>query len=192
MRRICTTTRSLLVVALVTAAAGCGSGAGSTKTAAVPHDGPEVARAAVPLLESFGLRVQRSSIAQKADPLGGQELSLYAQPPRTETNDVYARRMMPLSAAVIPALFAKYRSLAWIDLCQEPAKSSGAWETVPVTRLLISRGGAERVDWRHADLAQLLAAQRARPLDVSVNWENGVGRTRAWRDATARSLLLTG
>jgi hypothetical protein len=192
VQRIGTTARLLLAGTLIVAVAACGSNGGSSKSGAAPQDGQEVARTAVPLLAPFGLRVQRSSVEQKAGPVGGSELSLYAQPTRTEANDVYAQRMMPLTAAVIPALFAKYRSLDWIDLCQEPAKSSGAWETVPVTRLEISRTGAERVDWKHADLAQLLAAQRARPLDVSINWQQGIGRTRAWRDATARSLLLTG
>ena len=186
------TTPSLLVVALMTAAAACGSSAGSSQTVAAPQDGQEVARAVVPLLTPFGLQVQRSSIEQKPEPLGGLELSLYVQPTRTEAADVYANRMVSLSAAVIPALFAKYPKLDWIDLCQEPAKSSGAWETVPVTRLEISRKGAARVDWERTDLAQLLARQRTRPLEVAIEWDNGVGRTRVWRDSAARALTLTG
>lgn len=177
---------------LTVATVGCGSGSGSSSSPAVPSGDAAVAQAAAPLLAPFGLRVQRSSIGKKPDPRGGAELSLYVQPTRTETADEYAARMMPLAAAVIPQLYAKYPGIVWLDLCQEPAKSSGTWETVPVTRLELSRSGSGRVDWKRADLAQLLALERAHQLDFSIEWHNGVGRTRVWRAAAERAKALSG
>jgi hypothetical protein len=184
----CTLTWSALIVTT----AGCGSGSGSADTPAVPPSDAAVARAAAPLLAPFGLQVQRSSVGEKAAPRGGAELSLYVRPTRTESAATYARRFMALNAAVIPQLYAKYPGIDWIDLCQEPAKSSGAWETVPVTRLEISRSGSGRLDWGRKDLAQLLAFERTRPLDYSIEWHNGVGRTEVWRVASARAKTLAG
>jgi hypothetical protein len=191
-----TSTRTIacaaLVAVLAVANVGCGSGSGSSGSPAVPPSDAAVARAAAPLLAPFGLHVQRSSMGKKPDPRGGTELNLYVQPTRTETADEYATRMMPLAAAVIPQLYAKYPGIDWIDLCQEPAKSSGTWETVPVTRLELSRSGSGRVDWKRADLAQLLALERAHQLEISIEWHNGVGGTRVWRAAAERARSLGG
>lgn len=171
---------------------GCSATSGSSSKPAVPISDAVVARAALPLLAPFGLKVQRSSIGEKAAPRSGTELSLYVQPPGTESVDAYATRMMPLAAAVIPELYAKYPGIDWIDLCQEPAKSSGAWETVPVTRLELTRSGARRIDWKRADLAQLLALQRIHPLEFSIEWHGGIGQTRVWRAAAERAKTLAG
>jgi hypothetical protein len=187
-----TTSRAALAAVLTLATVGCGASSGSSRESPVPISDAVVARAALPLLAPFGLKVQRSSIGPKAAPRGGTELSLYVQPARTESVDTYATRMMPLAAAVIPELYAKYPGIDWIDLCQEPAKSSGAWETVPVTRLELTRSGSRRVDWKRADLAQLLALQRAHPLEFSLGWHSGIGKTRVWRAATERAKTLAG
>jgi hypothetical protein len=162
-------------VVLTVAALGCGSSVKSTKTIDVPADGAAVVQAVNPALTSFRLLVQRSSVAPHSGPRGGTEANLYLRPARTESVGVYAKRFMPLAAGVVPTVFAQYPGIDWIDLCQEPAKSSGAWETVPVTRLEISREGAGRIDWQRADLATLLALDHTRPLEVSIEWHNGVG-----------------
>ncbi len=192
MASIRTTGRAALIAVLTITTVGCGGSSRSSSEPAVPISDAVVARAALPLLAPFGLKVQRSSIGEKAGPRRGTELSLYVQPPRTESVDTYATRMMPLAAAVIPELYAKYPGIDWIDLCQEPAKSSGAWETVPLTRLELTRSGSRRIDWKRADLAQLLALQRIHPLEFSMAWDRGVGGTRVWRAATERAKTLAG
>ena len=114
------------------------------------------------------------------------------RPTRTEAAAVYANRFTPLASSVIPALFEKYRDIDWIDLCQEPAKSSGTWETVPVTRLEVSRAGAGRVDWTRVDLAALLESNRTHPRDFSIEYHNGVGRTPVWKAAVASARTRSG
>ena len=189
MRRVVT---GYTLCAFVVATMGCGSGSRSADSNAVLPNDAAAARAAEQLIAPFGLQVQRASVGEKAEPRGGTELSVYVRPTRTETADAYANRMMALSAAVVPALYAMYPGIDWIDLCQEPAKSSGAWETVPVTRLEISRAGSGRLDWERKDLAQLLAWSAPDPLEYSIGWHNGVGQTRVWRDAAARAKALAG
>ena len=187
-----TTVRGLVLVALILSVASCGSSSPPAKSTAPAPDDQSVAHESTSLLTPFDLVVQRSSVSEKPGALGGSELFLYAQPRRTEAAAVYAGRFTPLAAAIVPKLFATYPAITWIDLCQEPAKSSGTWETTPVTRLEISRQGSGRVDWQHADLARLLALTRTRPLEVSIEWHNGVGGTPVWSAAAARSLNLSG
>jgi hypothetical protein len=183
----------VLLTVVMLGAAGCGSSSAPPKAAPVaPPAERSVAQTASALLAPLHLQVQRSSVGQKPPPQGGSELSLYAQPARTESVDVYAQRFMPLAAKVVPALFAKYPGIQWIDLCQEPARSSGTWETVPVTRLEISRVGSGRVDWARGDLATVLALNRTRPLELAIEWHNGIGATSVWAAATARSIKLGG
>lgn len=191
MKAAGTTARAVLFVAVTITAAGCGSGMGAPN-AVKPPDGPAVAQAAAPLLAQFALRVQRSSVGEHQGAIGGSELSLYVRPAHAQSADTYANRFMPLTAAVIPALFAKYPGIKWIDLCQEPAQASGAWGTTPVTRLEISREGSGRVDWQHGELATVLALERTKPLEFSIEWHSGVGQTSVWRAAAARALTLNG
>jgi hypothetical protein len=182
----------VLFAAVMLGAAGCGSSAAPPKAVGPPPDARSVAQTVSALLAPFHLQVQRSSVGEKPEPQGGSELSLYAQPASAESVDVYAQRFMPLAAKVVPVLFAKYPGIQWIDLCQEPAKSSGTWETVPVTRLEISRAGSGRVDWPRGDLATVLALNETRPLELSIEWHNGIGRTSVWAAATARAIKLGG
>jgi hypothetical protein len=186
-----TSARSLLFAVVVIAGAGCGSSA-NVKAGIAPLDGRSVAQSARPLLAQFSLQVQRSSVAEMPGPRGGSELNLYVRPARGESADLYASRFMPLAAAIVPTLLAKYPEIKWLDLCQEPAKSSGTWETVPVTRLEISRDGSGHVDWERRDLASVLALSRTRPLELSIEWHNGIGRTPVWSAAAARALTLDG
>ena len=190
MKATWTTPRSLLVVALTMIAVGCGSSAKSTTADREPRDDSAVALAARPLLTSFALQIQRSSVGDRPGPLRGRELSLYVRPARTESSARYASRFTPLARSVVPVLFAKYPGIDWIDVCQEPAKSSGAWETVPVTRLEISRKGGGLVDWARADLATLLSMNAVHPLEFRIDWQSGVGRTKVWANATARARTL--
>ncbi|HEV7523446.1 MAG TPA: hypothetical protein VGP92_00680 [Acidimicrobiia bacterium] len=186
--------RSLLVVALAVAGTGaaCGSNSGASSTDRLPRNDAAVADASIPLLVPFKVQVQRASVGNRPGARGGRELSLYVRPARTESATRYASRFAPLAIAVVPALFAKYPGIDWIDVCQEPAKSSGAWETVPVTRIEISRRGGDLVEWARADLATLLATHQAHPLELTIDWQNGVGRTKVWTDATARARTLGG
>ena len=195
MKPISIMARAVLFTAVTIVAAGCGSSSGPAQSTATPPTPPTdqaVAQTAKQLLAPFHLLVQRSSVGEKPDPRGGSELSLYAQPPSDQSVALYAQRFMPLAAKVVPTLFAKYPGITWIDLCQEPAKSSGTWETVPVTRLEISRTGSGRVDWERGDLARVLALNRTRPLEVAIEWHNGIGSTPVWRTATSEALKLGG
>ena len=63
---------------------------------------------------------------------------------------------------------------------------------MPITRLELTREGSDRVDWKRSDLAHLLALERSHPLEFSIGWDGGVGRTRVWRAAVDRAKALSG
>ena len=176
----------VVVLAAVLAAACAGSKATATR-ASIARDRATAQSAATALLRPFGLRIQRWSIDRRAFAGNTYELSVYAQPSRTQSIATYAARFAPLTAAVVPALLRRYPDLAWIDLCQERAgKATGGGEPIPVTRVEISRRGAAAVDWRHADVATLLARNHADSADVDIEVHFGIADTTTWRRAIAQ------
>jgi hypothetical protein len=90
--------------------------------------------------------------------------------------------------AVIPAAFAKFDDIAWVDVCQERAGTpDGVDDATPVTRLEVNRHDSATVDWKKFDLVSLLALKHRSQHDVSILANDGVEQTRAWRAALSQS-----
>jgi hypothetical protein len=169
-------------VMLASLAVACGSG--DEPRARTEHDIPvDIA----PLLARFDLELQRSAIETRAHS-SDQELSLYARPTAHVDADTYARRFAPLAAAVIPAMLAKYPQADRIDLCQMRAGTPlGVDDATPVTRIEITRAGADRIDWKDVDLATLLRANRRDARALSIEGNDGVFDTPTWQAAVEAS-----
>jgi len=183
------TKRVVMIVALATVLLGaaCGGSGPHSAASGIAHDRASAPATLTALLDPFRLQIQRWSI----DPLDAHhpqyELSIYSRPASTQTADQYAGRFAPLAAAVIPAVFAKYPDIAWVDLCQELAHTpSNDWEPEPVTRIEITRKAAAAIDWSHVTTADLLARNMADSDNVQVETHSGVAQTALWKAAAAR------
>jgi hypothetical protein len=146
-----------------------------------------------PAIRELGLRVQRLSVESIGGAHPTYELSLYVKPPSAVSAEVYASRLAPLAKAVIPAAFAKFDDIAWVDVCQERAGTpDGVDDATPVTRLEVNRHDSGTVDWKKFDLVSLLALKNRSQHDVSILANDGVEQTRAWRAALSQSRPLDG
>jgi hypothetical protein len=174
-------------VAAVALGGACSAKPALPKSEAIARDRTTVPGVARHLLEPFQLGIQRWSIEARVEAPDDYQLSLYTQPARTESVDVYAQRFAPLAAGVIPALFERYPDITWIDLCQEQAGTTGGdWEPTPVTRIQLTRAAADAVDWPHADIATLVARNRDDPRHLQIEAHFGITATPAWRAAIAK------
>jgi len=181
--------RTLAIVGMiaVTGAAACGSS--SSHRSSIAQDRATAPSTIAALLAPFHLDIQRWSIEPRAgEQPTSYELSIYSRPASTQSPDIYAGRFAPLAARVIPAAFAKYPDIGWIDLCQERAGTpSSTWEPQPVTRIEISRGAARAIDWAHATVADLLTRNVTDDANVQIETHDNVARTQLWKTAAAQA-----
>ena len=146
-----------------------------------------------PAIEKLGLHIQRLSVETTGGANPSYELSLYVKPPSAVSADVYASRLAPLAKAVIPASFAEFNDIEWVDVCQERADTpDGVDDATPVTRLEVDRKDAGTVDWKKFDLVSLFALKHRSEHDVTILSNDGVDQTRAWRAALSQSRPLDG
>ena len=171
----------------LTGVAACGTG--GSHSSSIAQDRATAPSTIAALLAPFHLDIQRWSIEARAgEKPTSYELSIYSRPASTESPDVYAGRFAPLAARVIPAAFAKYPDIGWIDLCQERAGTpSSTWEPQPVTRIEISRGAAHAIDWSHVTAADLLTRNVTDDANVQIETHDNVARTRLWKAAAAQA-----
>jgi hypothetical protein len=178
-----------VLAGLALANASCSSGHASTEPISAVAIGDGAVRYALaPAIGGLGLQIQRLSVEKTTGPDPQLELSLYVRPPKPMSPDAYAAHLAPLARAVIPASFAKYHDIEWVDVCQERAGTpDGVEGAVPMTRLEVNRKDAATVDWKHFGLPQVIQLYRRSSNRVSLETNDGVDRTWTWRAALAQS-----
>jgi hypothetical protein len=155
--------------------------------AAVPNrlDLPPSSRAALARLfdaklAPLGLRTTRAALQSSTsyrNSSNGRHLAIYVEPTGPSSDGQYVANIVPVARIFLPMVFDRWKDLRSFDVCQEPPESVDATpEPAPFTQVLVNRRGAHEVTWKHARLADLLAAsavvdtskQNTRWLSVSV------------------------
>ncbi len=91
-----------------------------------------------PKVELLGLRITRAAVV--------------------DTENRHLAGTATVSRVFLPFVFDRWPGLRSFDVCQEPLpETDDRAEPPPETQVFVLRGGVDTVDWKHADLAELLA-----------------------------------
>ena len=163
-RKVATT---VLVLASVLAAAG-GGASGATNEALPPSSRKELVKLFRARLEPFGLRITRAALVDATNHRSAQgtHLALYVEPTRKYSDDDYLDGVSTVSRLFLPSVFREWPGLRSFDICQEPTPAEdNRAEPPPETQVFVLKQGLDRVNWRSADLADLLTASAHARLD---------------------------
>jgi hypothetical protein len=155
-------------IALALAAASA-PGALVEAHAATPNrlDLPPTSRAALARLfdaklAPLGLRTTRAALQSSTTyrySSNGRHLAIYVEPTGTYSNAQYVENIVSVARIFLPMVFDRWKDLRSFDVCQEPPQAVDATpEPAPFTQVLVNRRGTHEVSWKHAQLADLLAA----------------------------------
>jgi hypothetical protein len=160
-RRIVTTAAVALACLLVAQGAAVGA-AGDGRDGALPPPGrKELVKLFRDRLEPLGVRITRAALvdADNVRSADGTHLALYVEPTGAYSDTDYLDGVSEVSRIFLPSVFRRWPGLQSFDVCQEPkpADDAGA-EPPPETQVFVLRRGIDRVDWKKAGLAEVLAA----------------------------------
>ena len=116
-----------------------------------------------PRSRDLGFRTTRARLQSletyEVDPRG-RHLAIYLEPTATEFTDAeYVAAVTETTQVFLPLVFKRWKGLKSFDVCLEPLPAiDSSPEPAPITQLLVTRKGVDDIDWRHATLADLIAA----------------------------------
>jgi hypothetical protein len=112
-------------------------------------------------LEPLGLRITRAALvdADNERSADGTHLALYVEPSGAYSDADYLDGVAAVSRLFLPGVFRRWPGLRSFDVCQEPKPADDTRaEPPPETQVFVLKQGVDRVAWKTADLAELLAA----------------------------------
>jgi hypothetical protein len=113
-------------------------------------------------LAPLGLHTTRAALESSASyraNANGRHLAIYVEPTGEYSNARYVANIVPVARLFLPVVFDRWKDLHSFDVCQEPPQAVDSTpEPAPFTQVLVNRRGAHEVRWKHAQLADLLAA----------------------------------
>jgi hypothetical protein len=111
-------------------------------------------------VEPLGLHITRAALVDTENrrSAAGTHLAVYVEPVGAYSPTQYLTGTATVSRVFLPLVFNRWPGLQSFDVCQEPLpKTDNRAEPPPETQVFVLRGGVDAVDWKHADLAELLA-----------------------------------
>ncbi|MEX0663925.1 MAG: hypothetical protein WD598_04025 [Acidimicrobiia bacterium] len=139
------------------------AGAAISERRLPPPDREDLVRIFDPKVEDLGFRTTRARLQNldtyAIDPRG-RHLAIYLEPIGDEFTDAaYVAAVTETAEVFLPLVFKRWKGLKSFDVCLEPLPAEDASEEpAPITQLLVTRPGLDDVDWKHAALADLIAA----------------------------------
>jgi len=150
-----------------------------------PHTLEGLAPILDPMVEPLGFRVTRAALISldtyQPTP-DGTHLAVYVVPLEDQTPSAYARQIVPLAAALLPAVFERWPALESFDVCQEPFAWDGEGTPPSYTILDLDRESAGTVDWATIELSGLIAVAKE-DRDITLSVDAQVGNSRAFQAA---------
>jgi hypothetical protein len=125
-----------------------------------PSSRKELVKLLGPKIEALGLHITRAALvdAENRRSATGTHLALYVEPDGAYSRTDYLAGTTTVSRVFLPLVFDRWPGLRSFDVCQEPLpETDDRAEPPPETQVFVLREGVDAVDWRHADLAELLA-----------------------------------
>jgi hypothetical protein len=160
-RRIASTAVLALACVLLVPGAASGAANGAEDDALPPSGRKELVKLFRGRVEPLGLRITRAALVD-ADNLRsaeGTHLALYLEPTGAYSDADYLDGVAAVSRLFLPSVFRRWPGLQSFDVCQEPEPADDARaEPPPETQVFVLKPGIDRVHWKKADLADLLAA----------------------------------
>ena len=148
-------------------------------------------------VEPLGLRITRAALvdADNQRSAEGTHLALYVEPTGAYSEADYLDGVSAVTRRFLPSVFRRWAGLRSFDVCQEPKPADDTRaEPPPETQVFVLKQGLDRVDWKQADLADLLtAAADARAdrseerVDLSVFVASHLRDHPRYRDAVEKS-----
>ena len=130
-----------------------------------PHEFSEPGSLARAYAAPLGFTVTRAALVDlgtyQTSP-EGTHLAVYLVATTERTPDEVAQATIPMAAAFLPDVFARWPGLMSFDVCQEPFDSGGDPNVPSDTIVNVSRQDAEFVDWDTVTLAEP-ARHRSKP-----------------------------
>lgn len=152
-----------VTVALITAAMATSVAANpssSLSKALPPSSRKELVKIFASKIAPLGLHIPRAALVDSENRRSatGTHLALYVEPDGDYSPAEYLLGIATVSRVFLPFIFNRWPGLRSFDVCQEPlAQVDNRSEPPPETQVFVLRRGVDAVDWKHADLAELLA-----------------------------------
>ena len=181
------------VAAILIAAGACSSGGGNESQRLPPNDKAEIEKVFRSELDRLGLHLTRGALldleAGRASPKG-THLAVYVEPMGPYSADDYVGSIVSVTKVFAPRAFDTWSGLVSFDVCQEPLPSVDARpEPPPKTKVDMTRGASDKVDWDDLDLPQLLMDERRfGNRELSVYADTEVSRTTMYQDAKVQAV----
>jgi hypothetical protein len=153
---------TILALASTIGIAGVAGAARNAGDGALPPAGRrELVKLFGARLEPLGLRITRAALvdADNVRSAAGTHLALYVEPIAAYADADYLDGVATVSRVFLPSVFRRWPGLRSFDVCQEPKPADDSrTEPPPETQVFVLKGGVDRVNWKKADLSDLLAA----------------------------------
>jgi hypothetical protein len=178
---------------MLVAGGACSNNGGNESQRLPPNDKASIEKVFRSELDRLGLRLTRGALVDldsgRPTPKG-THLAVYVEPVGPYSADDYAGSIVAVTKVFAPRSFDTWSGLASFDVCQEPLPSVDTRrEPPPKTKVDMTRGASEKVDWDGLDLRGLLLDERRLgKRELSVYTDPEVRATNIFQDAQVQAL----